>query len=209
MPLHEGSFRTAGAIRFPPPPSDTFERPTRSHNKARILPFLNVSVSSRLHIDAFDHMLKQSRRKNAGLNFRPTTRARRSTPDSLSSRCRQTTRISLMWTASLEQNRRDKPTNKTDRAQNWRHLAGFGGIRHAPTGVTAKENGAARCPSHETPTQPPLPCLDSHATLLRVRIKEGIGQKSPDTSAIPLCAKHHRTGNASYHQLAPRKILWE
>jgi hypothetical protein len=34
----------------------------------------------------------------------------------------------------------------------------------------------------------------------------GIGQKSPDTSAIPLCAKHHRTGNDSYHRLGPRKF---
>ena len=34
----------------------------------------------------------------------------------------------------------------------------------------------------------------------------GIGQKSPDSSAIPLCAKHHRTGNDSYHRLGPRKF---
>jgi len=34
----------------------------------------------------------------------------------------------------------------------------------------------------------------------------GIGQKSPDASAIPLCAKHHRTGNDSYHRLGPRKF---
>ena len=34
----------------------------------------------------------------------------------------------------------------------------------------------------------------------------GLGQKSPDTSAIPLCAKHHRTGNDSYHKLGPRKF---
>jgi hypothetical protein len=33
-----------------------------------------------------------------------------------------------------------------------------------------------------------------------------IGQKSPDTSAIPLCAKHHRTGKDSYHRLGPRKF---
>jgi hypothetical protein len=32
----------------------------------------------------------------------------------------------------------------------------------------------------------------------------GMGQKSPDTSAIPLCARHHRTGNDSYHKLGPR-----
>ena len=34
----------------------------------------------------------------------------------------------------------------------------------------------------------------------------GIGQKSPDSSAIPLCAKHHRTGADSYHRLGPRRF---
>ena len=34
----------------------------------------------------------------------------------------------------------------------------------------------------------------------------GLGQKSPDTSAIPLCSKHHRTGNDSYHKLGSRKF---
>ena len=34
----------------------------------------------------------------------------------------------------------------------------------------------------------------------------GIGQKSPDSSAIPLCAKHHRTGADSYHRLGPEKF---
>ena len=34
----------------------------------------------------------------------------------------------------------------------------------------------------------------------------GLGQKSPDSSAIPLCAKHHCTGNDSYHKLGPRKF---
>ena len=28
----------------------------------------------------------------------------------------------------------------------------------------------------------------------------------PDSSAIPLCSKHHRTGNDSYHRLGPRKF---
>lgn len=32
----------------------------------------------------------------------------------------------------------------------------------------------------------------------------GVGQKSPDTSAVPLCARHHRTGCDSYHKLGPR-----
>jgi hypothetical protein len=35
----------------------------------------------------------------------------------------------------------------------------------------------------------------------------GLGQKSPDTSAIPLCTKHHRTGNDSYHKLGQRKFV--
>jgi hypothetical protein len=34
----------------------------------------------------------------------------------------------------------------------------------------------------------------------------GLGQKSPDTSAIPLCIRHHRTGDDSYHKLGPRKF---
>jgi len=32
----------------------------------------------------------------------------------------------------------------------------------------------------------------------------GVGQKPPDTSAVPLCARHHRTGRDSYHKLGPR-----
>src|SRR5450631_2137097 len=34
----------------------------------------------------------------------------------------------------------------------------------------------------------------------------GLGQKSSDLSAIPLCAKHHRTGADSYHRCGPRKF---
>jgi hypothetical protein len=34
----------------------------------------------------------------------------------------------------------------------------------------------------------------------------GLGQKSPDSSAIPLCSKHHRTGRDSYHKLGPRRF---
>ena len=34
----------------------------------------------------------------------------------------------------------------------------------------------------------------------------GIGQKSSDLSAIPLCARHHRTGDDWYHKLGPRKF---
>jgi len=34
----------------------------------------------------------------------------------------------------------------------------------------------------------------------------GLGQKSSDYSAIPLCSKHHRTGSDSYHRLGPRRF---
>lgn len=34
----------------------------------------------------------------------------------------------------------------------------------------------------------------------------GLGQKSSDLSAIPLCARHHPTGDDSYHKLGPRKF---
>ena len=34
----------------------------------------------------------------------------------------------------------------------------------------------------------------------------GLSQKSSDLSAIPLCVRHHRTGNDSYHKLGPRKF---
>jgi hypothetical protein len=86
----------------------------------------------------------------------------------------------------------------------------------SPTGATANRNGAARFQRREIATQSPLSRLDSHPALLRVRVEEGhrsshtgphgIGQKSPDSSAIPLCAKHHRTGPDSYHRLGPRKF---
>ena len=32
----------------------------------------------------------------------------------------------------------------------------------------------------------------------------GMAQKSADTSAVPLCARHHRTGRDSYHKLGAR-----
>ena len=32
----------------------------------------------------------------------------------------------------------------------------------------------------------------------------GLGQKSPDNSCIPLCRHHHQTGRDSYHKLGPR-----
>ncbi|MGA3028350.1 MAG: hypothetical protein ABSF98_26680 [Bryobacteraceae bacterium] len=34
----------------------------------------------------------------------------------------------------------------------------------------------------------------------------GLSQKSSDTSAIPLCARHYRTGDDSYHRLGPRRF---
>jgi len=34
----------------------------------------------------------------------------------------------------------------------------------------------------------------------------GLSQKSSDLCAIPLCARHHRTGKDSYHKLGPRKF---
>ena len=34
----------------------------------------------------------------------------------------------------------------------------------------------------------------------------GLSQKSSDLSAIPLCARHHRTGLDSYHKLGPRNF---
>lgn len=33
-----------------------------------------------------------------------------------------------------------------------------------------------------------------------------MSQKSSDLSAIPLCARHHRTGDDSYHRLGPRRF---
>ena len=34
----------------------------------------------------------------------------------------------------------------------------------------------------------------------------GLSQKSSDLWAIPLCARHHRIGDDSYHKLGPRKF---
>jgi hypothetical protein len=34
----------------------------------------------------------------------------------------------------------------------------------------------------------------------------GLSQKSSDLFAIPLCGRHHRTGDDSYHRLGPRKF---
>ena len=36
--------------------------------------------------------------------------------------------------------------------------------------------------------------------------RHGLNQKSSDLSAIPLCVRHHRIGDDSYHKLGPRKF---
>ncbi len=55
-------------------------------------------------------------------------------------------------------------------------------------------------------TQPCCVCGSKKAIEASHTGPHGIGQKSPDSSAIPLCAKHHRTGADSYHRLGPRKF---
>lgn len=54
-----------------------------------------------------------------------------------------------------------------------------------------------------------LPCSVCHASRNIEAAHtgpHGLGQKSPDSTAIPLCETHHRTGNDSYHKLGPRKF---
>ena len=54
-----------------------------------------------------------------------------------------------------------------------------------------------------------LPCLVCGATRgieASHTGPRGLGQKSPDTSAIPLCHQHHRTGSDSYHRLGARRF---
>lgn len=49
-----------------------------------------------------------------------------------------------------------------------------------------------------------LPCLVCSTTFAIEAShtgSHGMGQKSSDFSCIPLCRKHHRTGNDSYHKL--------
>ena len=55
-------------------------------------------------------------------------------------------------------------------------------------------------------TQPCLVCGSTRWIEAAHTGPHGLGQKSPDTSAVPLCAKHHRTENDSYHRLGPRKF---
>jgi len=55
-------------------------------------------------------------------------------------------------------------------------------------------------------TQPCLVCGASRGIEASHTGHHGLGQKSPDTSAIPLCTRHHRTGKDSYHKLGPRNF---
>ena len=55
-------------------------------------------------------------------------------------------------------------------------------------------------------TQPCCVCGSKRAIEASHTGPHGLGQKSPDSSAIPLCPKHHRTGDGSYHRLGPRKF---
>jgi hypothetical protein len=54
-----------------------------------------------------------------------------------------------------------------------------------------------------------LPCLVCGATRgieASHTGPRGLGQKSADTSAVPLCSRHHRTGKDSYHKLGARRF---
>ena len=55
-------------------------------------------------------------------------------------------------------------------------------------------------------TQPCCVCGSKKAVEASHTGPHGLGQKSPDSTAIPLCAKHHRTGADSYHRLGPREF---
>ena len=49
-------------------------------------------------------------------------------------------------------------------------------------------------------------CRTTHAVEAAHTGPRGLSQKSSDWSVIPLCARHHRTGDDSYHKLGPRKF---
>lgn len=55
-------------------------------------------------------------------------------------------------------------------------------------------------------TQPCVICGERRGIEASHTGPHGLGQKSPDTSAIPLCHKHHRTGRDSYHKLGARRF---
>ena len=53
---------------------------------------------------------------------------------------------------------------------------------------------------------PCVVCRTTYAVEAAHTGPHGLGQKSSDLSAIPLCGKHHRTGDDSYHRLGPRRF---
>jgi hypothetical protein len=53
---------------------------------------------------------------------------------------------------------------------------------------------------------PCLVCRTTRAVEAAHTGPHGLSQKSSDLSAIPLCGRHHRTGDDSYHRLGPRKF---
>ena len=55
-------------------------------------------------------------------------------------------------------------------------------------------------------TLPCSVCRRTHGVEAAHTGPHGLGQKSSDLSAIPLCARHHRSGDDSYHKLGPRKF---
>ena len=55
-------------------------------------------------------------------------------------------------------------------------------------------------------TQPCVVCGATRGIEASHTGPHGLGQKSPDSSAIPLCYRHHRTGSDSYHRLGPVKF---
>ena len=52
----------------------------------------------------------------------------------------------------------------------------------------------------------PCACCNRRASEAAHMGPHGLGQKSSDLSAIPLCRVHHRTGKDSYHKLGPVKF---
>jgi len=53
---------------------------------------------------------------------------------------------------------------------------------------------------------PCVVCRTTYAVEAAHTGPHGLGQKSSDLSAIPLCGRHHRTGDDSYHRLGPRRF---
>ena len=53
---------------------------------------------------------------------------------------------------------------------------------------------------------PCLVCRTTRAVEAAHTGPHGLSQKSSDLCAIPLCGRHHRTGDDSYHRLGPWKF---